>query len=107
MFQSNFAGYIPKSDQNSESDRTIWPVAQNKSQSENHSVPTKSEILLELGILYWRRGNFDRSEQLITKALEVYEGDIVRTDKDWEKMEGRAVSKRHEIVDIAQEYPEN
>lgn len=32
---------------------------------------------------------------------------IVRTDKDWEKMEGRAVSKRYDAVEIDQEYPEN
>ncbi len=35
--------------------------------------PTRAEILLQLGILYWRRGNLDRSEQLLTKASQVSE----------------------------------
>jgi len=75
LFQANFDVYIPKSDQNSTSDHTFLPVVQHASQSENCNEPTKSKILLELGILYWRRCDFDRSEQLITKALEVHEDD--------------------------------
>ena len=33
--------------------------------------PTEAEEFLKIGILYWRRGDYDRSEQLITKAKEL------------------------------------
>lgn len=75
MFQLDFDSSVNQVDHGSTSDHTVWPVVLGAGQGDERGEPTKSEILLELGVLYWRRGNFDRSEQLITKALEVHEDD--------------------------------
>lgn len=39
--------------------------------AECNAGATTAETLLQLGLINWRRGNFDRSEQLLTKAQEI------------------------------------
>jgi tetratricopeptide (TPR) repeat protein len=51
------------------------PIVQPANSQDCHEEPTIGEVLLQLGILYWRRGDFDRAEQLLTKARDVSKGE--------------------------------
>jgi len=75
LFQSNFNSDVPRASHEDISYNTLWLALERETQNNGYREPTKSEILLQLGILYWRREEFDRSEQLITKAHEVLEDD--------------------------------
>ena len=53
----------------------LWPTIEPASYDGRQDEPTKAEILLQLGVLYWRRGDLNRSEQLLSKAREIAEKD--------------------------------
>ena len=73
LFQLDIDNYITQSVSDDVTNNSLWPAAQPENYSGVDVEPTKAEILLQLGVLYWRRGSFERSEQLITKAREVSE----------------------------------
>lgn len=72
MFQLDFESYTAQFVTENTMNNTLWPTIRpqiNNSQAE--SISTMAQLLLKLGVLYWRRGDFDRSEQLLTKAQEI------------------------------------
>lgn len=49
-----------------------WPLGQpQKYNPDKASIATMAQVLLKLGLLNWRRGDFDRSEQLLLKAKKI------------------------------------
>lgn len=74
MFRLDFESYINQSVNDDPMNSPLWPAVQPETDSGCDDEPTQAEILLQLGILYWRRGDFDRAEQVLTKAREVSEG---------------------------------
>ena len=75
MFHLNFDNSVPHTVHDVIFSNPLCPPLQPETQDGGRCTPEKSEILLQLGILYWRRGEFDRSEKLIAKAHEVLEDD--------------------------------
>jgi len=67
-FESYTAQYATDNTMNN----SLWPTIQPRSDNSNEeNVSSMAQLLVKLGVLYWRRGNYDRSEQLLTKAQEI------------------------------------
>ncbi|MDK1118246.1 MAG: tetratricopeptide repeat protein [Anaerolineae bacterium] len=75
MFELDFESYINQPVSDDPMNSPSWPAVHPETDSGSDDEPSKAEILLQLGILYWRRGDFDRAEQVLTKASEVSEED--------------------------------
>ena len=73
MFQVDTHDYSKPSARHSTIGSPLWPTVEPHEYQGRKDEPTKTEIFLQLGVLYWRRGDLDRSERLLIKASEVAE----------------------------------
>lgn len=72
MFQRDFESYTAQFIADNTSNATLKPKIQPRINDANEeSVSTIAQLLLKLGVLYWRRGDYDRSELLLTKVHEI------------------------------------
>ena len=75
LFPSNVRSYPMNSivSQVHKNSSLLWPTLESDQYQSRKGEPSRSEILLQLGVLYWRRGDLDRSERLLVKAGEIAE----------------------------------
>jgi len=75
LFPLDFDKCIPQSKNDDTRIDPLWTAAQPTTYVGRSDEPTRAEVLLQLGILYWRRGDLDRSERLLVKARDVSKED--------------------------------
>ena len=72
MSQLDFESYTTQIISDNTMNNSLWPMMQPIiDDSHKGNASTMAQLFLKLGVLYWRRGNFDRSEQLLSKAREI------------------------------------
>lgn len=71
MLHLDYADCVPDTISGNSFVDIACPEFEQNPESAMQNDPVDAQMLLKLGILYWRRNQFDRAEQLLTKALEI------------------------------------
>ncbi len=72
LFPLDFESYTTQIVSENIMSNSMWPITQPQiDKSREGNALKMGQLLLKLGVLYWRRGNFNRSEQLLSKAQEI------------------------------------
>ena len=71
MFQVNVLNYTTHSMARHTKNHPLGQTVESTPYTGRKDELSQAEIFLQLGVLYWRRGDLDRAEQLLIKAVEL------------------------------------